>query len=66
MPKCVECGKDFDIEDARKEYNDEFNGDPDFYDDRFGDGEFCGSCAATETGSLIKQGEAILGGEDYY
>ncbi len=33
----------FDIEDARNEYNAEFNGDPNNYDERYGDGEFCGS-----------------------
>ncbi|MGK3943667.1 hypothetical protein ABK046_35235 [Streptomyces caeruleatus] len=66
MAKCVECGTAFEIEEARKEYNAEFNGDPDYYDERYGDGEFCGSCAAAETSGLINQGNAILEGEDYY
>ncbi|WP_327727026.1 hypothetical protein OG250_06640 [Streptomyces sp. NBC_00487] len=66
MAKCVECGTAFEIEDARNEYNAEFNGDPDYYDERYGDGEFCGSCAAAETSGLINQGNAILSGEDYY
>lgn len=63
MPKCVECGKTFDVEDARKEYNDEFNGDPNFYDDDYGDGSFCGTCAAAETSGLISQGFAAMNGE---
>lgn len=63
MAKCVECGTTFEIEDARNEYDSEFNGDPDHYDERYGDGEFCGSCAASETSSLINQGNAILDGD---
>lgn len=63
MPKCVECGQTFDVEDARKEYNDEFNGDPNFYDDDYGDGSFCGTCAAAETSGLIDQGYAAMNGD---
>lgn len=63
MPKCVECGKTFDVEDARKEYNDEFNGDPNFYDDDYGDGSFCGTCAAAETSGPISQGFAAMNGD---
>lgn len=60
MAKCVECETTFEIEDARNEYDAEFNGDPDNYDERYGDGEFCGSCAAAETSSLISQGNAVI------
>lgn len=56
MPKCVECEKTFEIDDARDEYNEEFEGDPDF-DEHWGEGNTCGSCAAAETSSLIAQGE---------
>ncbi|MEU2401077.1 hypothetical protein ACF1FC_05340 [Streptomyces sp. NPDC014344] len=59
MPKCVECEKPFEIEDARKEYDAEFKGDPDFYDDAY-DGEFCGNCAAAQTDSLIDQGNHVI------
>ncbi|MFD3676052.1 hypothetical protein [Streptomyces sp. NPDC058613] len=64
MAKCVECGTTFKIEDARNEYNEEFDGDPDF-DEHWGEGNVCGSCAATETSSLISQGNAIIEGDDY-
>ncbi|THA90184.1 hypothetical protein E6R61_21015 [Streptomyces sp. LRa12] len=60
MAKCVECGTAFEIEDARKEYNDEFNGDPDFDDEGFGEGELCGGCAASVTSSAMNHGNAIL------
>ncbi|MFI0191392.1 hypothetical protein ACH4PW_28075 [Streptomyces sp. NPDC017082] len=64
MPKCVECEKTFEIDDARDEYNEEFEGDPDF-DEYWGEGNHCGSCAAAETSSLISQGNARLDGSDY-
>ncbi|MEU6577119.1 hypothetical protein [Streptomyces sp. NPDC046805] len=58
MSKCVECGTAFEIEDARNEYNSEFNGDPDF-DEYYGEGDFCGSCAASATSSAMNHGNAI-------
>ncbi|WP_158686604.1 hypothetical protein [Streptomyces griseoflavus] len=60
MQKCGECGTEFDIEDARKEYNAEFNGSPDYYDDEYGAGELCGGCAASATSSALNHGNAIL------
>ncbi|WP_189313541.1 hypothetical protein [Streptomyces brasiliensis] len=59
--------KNIRIEDARNEYNSEFNGDPDF-DEYCGEGDLCGGCAASQTASEINQGRAIFmmnGDEDY-
>jgi hypothetical protein len=64
MPKCVECEKTFEIDEARAEYNDEFDGDLD-YDEYYPEGNFCGSCAETDSSSLIAQGNERLDGSDY-
>jgi hypothetical protein len=67
MTKCVECGNAFEIDDARNEYNAEFNGELD-YDEDFSEGGFCGSCAGAQSQSNINSGTAIFmmnGDEDY-
>ncbi|WP_344390873.1 hypothetical protein [Streptomyces vastus] len=64
--KCVRCGKAFDVEDARDEYNSEFGGDLD-YDENYA-GEVCADCAIPDSDGLINQGRAIFmmnGDEDY-
>lgn len=66
MTTCVRCGDEFEVEDARQEYDAEFGGDPE-YDDNYG-GEVCGSCAVIDSQHLINQGAAIdmtNGDEDY-
>ncbi|MFC8173083.1 hypothetical protein [Streptomyces sp. NPDC057325] len=59
MTKCAECETEFEIEDARDEYNAEYNGDPDF-DENYGEGHLCGRCAVSDTSSLIDHGVANL------
>ena len=58
MPKCRECSKKFDVSDAQRYYNSEFDGEFD-YDEDFG-GEYCGYCAADITGSNLSRGEEEL------
>lgn len=66
MAKCVRCGTNFGVTDAQGEYNAVFNGDPD-YDEIYG-GEVCGSCAISDSETLINQGRAIdmMNGEEVY
>ncbi|MFF3774323.1 hypothetical protein [Streptomyces sp. NPDC002232] len=59
MSKCVECETEFEIEDARSEYDREFNGDPNF-DDYYAEGNLCGRCAVSDSSSAIDHGNAIL------
>jgi hypothetical protein len=66
MAKCVECDKEFDVEDARDDYNSEWDGDPD-YDEQTG-GEWCGPCGISKSQGEMNLGRAILmmnGDEDY-
>lgn len=66
MTRCTECGESFDIEDARAEYNQAFNGELD-YDEDFA-GEKCGGCAIAQSESEINVGLAIdmMNGEANY
>ncbi|WP_405823085.1 hypothetical protein OG241_41535 [Streptomyces sp. NBC_01390] len=57
MTKCLECKTEFNVEEARDEYNSEF-GEGISYDE-YGEG-LCGSCAASETQSNMNHGNAIL------
>ncbi|MFJ1731121.1 hypothetical protein [Streptomyces sp. NPDC088254] len=59
MENCGECDKEFDISDAREEYNAEFGGEVD-YDDQYPEGGMCGSCAAAQSSSYEAHGTAIL------
>jgi hypothetical protein len=64
--KCLSCGTQFDVSDARSEYNTEFNDELD-YDEDTG-GEICANCGISETQSNIDLGRAIFmmnGDEDY-
>lgn len=66
MAKCIECGTEFDVEEARDEYNSKFNGDLD-YDEICG-GEYCADCGIVYAEGLENQGRAIFmmnGDEDY-
>lgn len=65
MSQCGNCGKPFDVDDAREEYNAEFQGDPDY--DEHAEG-LCGPCALEEVGSNISAGRAIdmMNGEEAY
>ncbi|WP_143110704.1 hypothetical protein [Streptomyces sp. cf124] len=65
MTTCIECTTEFDVEEARAEYNSEFGGELDY--DEYGAGH-CASCAISETESNMNHGRAILmmnGEEDY-
>ncbi|WP_159599125.1 hypothetical protein [Agromyces humi] len=66
MAKCVRCGKEFDVDDSREEFNDEFDGDVD-YDEEYA-GEVCANCAIPDTESNINAGAAIdmMNGEIAY
>ncbi|KOT98084.1 hypothetical protein ADK87_16425 [Streptomyces sp. NRRL F-4711] len=59
MANCVECEKEFDIAEAREEYNAEFHGEVD-YDEQYPEGGFCGGCAAAQSSSYLNHGTAIL------
>ncbi|MET8181961.1 hypothetical protein [Streptomyces sp. NPDC005336] len=59
MAKCVECEKQFDIEEAREEYSAEFGGEVD-YDEQYPEGSHCGGCAAAQSSSYLAHGTAIL------
>ncbi|MFE6521083.1 hypothetical protein [Streptomyces sp. NPDC057794] len=64
--RCARCEKAFDVEAARTEYNDWFDGDLD-YDEHYA-GEVCADCAVPDSEGLINQGRAIFmmnGDEDY-
>ena len=66
MAKCDECGKRFNVSDARSDYNDEFDGELN-YDEEYG-GQLCADCAISDTSSNINLGRAIdmmNGDEDY-
>lgn len=67
MKSCGQCGADFEVDDARSEFDVEFDGDP-TYDDIYEDGGVCGDCAIAETSSNIDHGAAIemMNGEVSY
>lgn len=66
MATCEQCDAEFDVADARDEYNAEFGDDAD-YDEDFG-GDVCASCAISQTDSNIELGRAIdmMNGEEEY
>ena len=43
MAKCDECGKRFNVSDARSDYNDEFDGELN-YDEEYGGQLLCRLC----------------------
>lgn len=53
--KCVQCGADFDYEDAR-DYFDYYFHDEISYDDQFPNGNVCDDCAILIAESLIQAG----------
>lgn len=57
MPTCNRCGSEFEVDDAREEYDAKFHGDPE-YDDQY-EGDVCGSCAVDDSESLMNKGLAI-------
>ncbi|MCB2290837.1 hypothetical protein LGK97_13910 [Clostridium sp. CS001] len=67
MAKCGECGKRFNVSNAREEYNEEFGGEID-YDEQFVLGAICADCAISDTHSNIGLGQAInmMNGEEDY
>lgn len=70
MPKCGNCGKKFDVDDARSEFDadDEMGGagltydehivDP--YDEGIEEPSICGSCAIAVTMENLEAGRATL------
>ena len=66
MEKCCMCGKEFNVDEARSEYNAEFD-DALEYDDSYG-GEVCADCAICESESNMNLGKAIdmMNGEEEY
>lgn len=65
MATCSECGTEFNVDEARAQYNAAFNGID--YDEETG-GEKCAGCAEAETQSYMDTGRAIdmmNGDEDY-
>lgn len=65
MTTCGECGTAFDVDEARAEYEGEFNGELEYEDV---DGELCGGCAIVQSESYMNTGRAIQmvnGDEDY-
>ncbi|SEB55575.1 hypothetical protein SAMN04489806_1095 [Paramicrobacterium humi] len=66
MARCTECGTLFDIDDARDDYNAEFNGELDYDEDFVG--TKCGNCAISQSASEINVGAAIdmMNGEIEY
>jgi hypothetical protein len=65
MANCTDCGRKFNISEARDEFNSEYgNGlGYDYYDDEY-DGEVCARCAIETTGTHMAAGEAILNYND--
>lgn len=57
MNTCSECGESFDNDDARDDYNAQFNDELD-YDEDFA-GEKCAPCAIAQSESEIDVGLAI-------
>ncbi|MER5686370.1 hypothetical protein [Streptomyces sp. NPDC002205] len=63
MEKCVECTTEFDVEDARDEYNSHFDGGLNYDEDCGGEpGEkLCADCGISQSESNMKLGNALLG-----
>lgn len=66
MAKCCRCRNEFNVSEARIDYNAEFDGDID-YDDEYG-GEVCADCAISDTNSNMNRGKAIdmMNGDEEY
>jgi len=54
---CTRCGAEFDVDEARDEYNSEFDGSIS-YDEEY-DGDVCANCAISEANSYMNVGKAI-------
>ena len=59
MARCVECGEEFDISDAREYYNWKFNDNVD-YDDQYPEGNMCGYCAVRESRWYMDIGSGMI------
>ncbi len=66
--KCCQCGKKFDVDFARAEYENLFPEDDMTYDEIFPDHDFCGLCAIAFVESNIAIGREIdeWNGDDDY
>lgn len=57
MATCSRCGKSFDVDDARSEYDDYFSGQGITYDED-GDG-MCAECAIADTSDGLSGWDAM-------
>ena len=60
MPKCGNCGNEFDVDDARSDFDsdDEWAGEL-TYDEEIEDHSICGSCAIAYTVENLGAGRAM-------
>lgn len=65
MPICSWCGKEFDLERARRSIGRSYGAG--YYDDSFPQGDACPDCARTEINNWIAAGNEImeLNGEEW-
>jgi hypothetical protein len=59
MGKCAWCKMEFDVSEARRNYNRTFKEAAD-YDDDFPSKDVCFFCASRETSGNIAEGEEII------
>ncbi|MDQ0664718.1 hypothetical protein QFZ35_003216 [Arthrobacter ulcerisalmonis] len=67
MATCDVCKKEFDVDEAREQFDEEFEGDFDYAEETEG-GPQCADCAGARISSDINTGRAIMmmnGDEDY-
>ncbi len=58
MAKCIMCGCEFDLGDARRRIGRQYGAG--FYNECYPDGDVCGSCADIEIGSDMSEGAEIM------
>lgn len=66
MPICVSCGKEFDLEEARSDFNRHFRKERYKYDDAYPEEDDlrCGDCAIYDMESGLSGYALLYGNED--
>lgn len=59
MARCIECGCEFDVDEAREYYNWKFNDKVD-YDEQYPECDMCGYCAVSESTWYMRMGEGMI------